>query len=64
MVEFIRDYKPTDSQMILSFVDDAGVDLGGTEIVLENKWSLLQEDMYDQVDEEIRPFIDAHLLAP
>lgn len=63
MLEFIRDNQPEDSQLIISLVDDAGVALGGKEVILENKWSLLQGDQFEEIDAELQPFMDAHLLS-
>lgn len=61
MLEFIRDERPSDAQLILGFVDTAGVDFGGTEIVLARKHSLLGEDEFDEVGGEVQGLLDRSL---
>lgn len=61
MLEFIRDHKPLNSQLIIGLVDDSGIDLGGEVVTLNNKRQLLQKNSYDQVAKRLRPFIDASL---
>lgn len=61
MLEFIRDQRPTDAQMILGLVDDAGIDMGGDVIELKNLRQLLQEDEFEEVAAEIRSYLDKAL---
>ena len=61
MMEFIRDHRPNDSQLVIALVDDAGVDLGGDVVELTDKRQLLQSSEYEAIAAELRPYIDATL---
>jgi hypothetical protein len=61
MLEFIRDQRPTDAQMILGLVDDAGIDMGGDVIELKDERQLLQKDQYEEVAAEVRIYLDKAL---
>lgn len=61
MLEFITKYQPSNSQIILSLVDDLGVELGGKYIVLDQKYSLLSEEEFEEVSEQMEPYINACL---
>jgi len=61
MLEFMRDTRPAEGQMIVGLVDDLGIDLGGEVIELTDERQLLQVDQYDEVAVRMRPFIDASL---
>lgn len=61
MLEFMRDTKPVESQMIVGLVDDLGIDIGGDIIELTAERQLLQADQYEKVAVRMRPFIDASL---
>ena len=54
LLEFIRDERPADSQLILLLVDDAGVDFGREPLVLDQKYSLLSASEYDDTSALIR----------
>jgi hypothetical protein len=56
LLNFIRDERPSGSQLILFLVDDAGVDFGRKPLVLDVKYSLLSEGEYEEVSEVIRSF--------
>jgi predicted nucleic acid-binding Zn-ribbon protein len=61
MLEFMRDQRPPEAQMIIGLVDDMGIDLGGDIIELTDDRQLLQKSEYDEVAKLIRPFIDKSL---
>ena len=61
ILEFIRDNRPPESQLILGLVDDLGIDLGGDVVELTEERQLLQKSEYDNVAKYIRPYIDATL---
>ncbi|KWV12930.1 hypothetical protein ATB53_04785 [Xanthomonas translucens] len=54
LLEFIRDERPSDSQLILFLVDDAEVDFGCKPLVLDEKHSLLSAGEYEQTSSLIR----------
>lgn len=56
MLEFIRDERPKDSQLVLGLVDSLGVDFGGTLIELTDERQLLQDSQFDEVSKEMEPF--------
>jgi hypothetical protein len=58
MLRFIRDQRPTDAQVILALVDDAGIDMGGDVIELKDERQLLQKDQFDEVAAEVRKYLD------
>jgi len=61
MLEFMRDNRSSDNQMIVGLVDDLDIPLGGTVIELTDERQLLQADQYSAVAKRFRPFIDASL---
>ncbi|HBO44363.1 MAG TPA: hypothetical protein DD670_10610 [Planctomycetaceae bacterium] len=61
ILAFIRDNRPTDSQLILGLVDDLGEDLGGDVVELSDTYHALQKSEFDPVMEEMRPLLDASL---
>jgi hypothetical protein len=61
MLEFMRDTRPKQSQMIVGLVDDFDISLGGPVLTLTEERQLLQEEEYESVAARIRPFIDATL---
>lgn len=61
MLKFTRDNLPDDAQLVLSLVDDCGIDFGGTVMDMTVKNFALSEDEYKSVAEEIAPFSDANL---
>ena len=61
ILNFIRDEKPADSQLILGLVDDCGVEFGGDVIEMtEENWAL-QKDEYPSILSLTAPYEDAHL---
>ena len=64
ILNFIRDNRPAESQLILSLVDDAGVDFGGDIIDLAGKRSVLTKDEFDAVATELMPLIARSEAAP
>jgi len=61
MLEFIKGNMTEDSQLILSLVDDCGIDFGGTIIPMEEKNFALSKEEYKNVAEEIEPYLAANL---
>ena len=61
ILEFIRDQRPPESQMIVALVDDLGIDLGGDVIELADERQLLQKSEYEAVAAKLRPYIDSSL---
>lgn len=61
MLEFIRDQRPTDAQLILGVVDDVGIDMGGDVIELNDERQLLQKNEFESVAAEIRTYLDKAL---
>ena len=61
MLEFMRDQRPPESQMIVGLVDDMGISLGGEVIELKDERQLLQSSQYNDVAEEMRMYIDKAL---
>ncbi|MEA9733975.1 coiled-coil domain-containing protein [Xanthomonas campestris] len=56
LLHFIRDERPSGSQLILLLVDDADVDFGCAPLVLDTKYSLLSGEEYDRTSEVVRGF--------
>lgn len=57
MLEFIRDHRPSGSQLILFAVDDCNIDFGGRRIQLnEEKYFLLSREDYSKTADAIRPY--------
>jgi len=61
ILEFMRDQRPVDAQMIVGLVDDVGIDLGGEVIELTDERQLLQKGEYEEVAAEMRKYIDKSL---
>ncbi len=61
MLEFMRDQRPADAQMVVGLVDDMGISLGGDVIELTDERQLLQKDQFEDVAEELRTYIDKAL---
>ena len=59
ILNFIRDNQPSDSQLVLSLVDDGNVDFGGEVIDLNEKRSVLTGEQFDAVAAELMPLIEA-----
>jgi chaperonin cofactor prefoldin len=49
ILEFIREFQPSESQLILGLVEDEGVDFGGEVIDLTEKFRLLQASEYNKL---------------
>jgi len=56
MLEFIRDNRPTGSQLVIFAVDDCDIDFGGTCYTLEESDFSLSEELYDEVANLLYPF--------
>ena len=56
LLHFIRDERPSGSQLILLLVYDAEVDFGCEPLVLDTKYSLLSTEEYDETSEIMRRF--------
>jgi len=61
MLEFIRDHRPSESQLVLGLVDDCSIDYGGSIVDMREKYFALQEEEYSDVANEIRYYADANL---
>lgn len=61
MLKFIVDNRPSESQLIIGLVDDAGVGFGGKTILFDKKYSVLDEGYYQESIEEIRYFEASNL---
>lgn len=61
ILQFINYRKPQNSQLILGLVDTLGMQFGGSEIVLENRYGLLREDEFQSVGSEVQRFVDVAL---
>jgi hypothetical protein len=57
ILKFIRDKRPTDTQLVLGLVDDCNVDFGGKIEVLKSKRRLLLDDDYNEHAMEVRDLI-------
>lgn len=55
---FIINRQPQSTQLVLGIEDTCNIDFEGTIIELQEKYSLLQKDEYDDVFTEITPFLD------
>jgi hypothetical protein len=63
ILNFIKDHKPSDYQLILGTEDIGNVKMPGRLIKLKNKYSLLEKDEYETVLEEMKPYLDKSLLV-
>lgn len=61
ILTFIRDQRPSNLQLVLSLVDTGEVEFGGTEVVLDQKYSVLSEGEYKEVVGEVQYFVDEAL---
>lgn len=59
MLEFLRDHQPENSQLILGLVDDCEVTFEGSVVELETKYSLLQEDGFTEIRDEVLAYRNA-----
>lgn len=57
MLEFIRDRRHPDQQLILALVDTAGVEFPGETITLTKKRSLLDPALFDTVGAEVQEMV-------
>lgn len=55
MLTFMKEEQPENSQFIMGLVDDLGIDFKGKVIVLTDKYSLLQENEFDDVYKTVMP---------
>lgn len=58
ILNFIKTYQPDNSQLILGLEEDYGIDFECDIIKLDSKHSLLQKNEYDEVYDEVTPFLD------
>lgn len=58
MLKFIRDKKPSDTQLILGTEDLCGIEFNGKIVELYEKQSLLQRSEYDEVYAEVIPLME------
>src|SRR5690606_13612100 len=56
ILRFIRDARPSGSQLVLGLVDDCGVDFGGSVLTLEKKDFVLRGDDYEDCAREIAAY--------
>lgn len=61
ILRFLGERRPSGRQLILGMVDPGPTVLGGQEIVLERKYSLLDESQFAGVSEELDSYVDAAL---
>lgn len=59
MLEFIKNNRPADSQMILGVVDTEGVELGGSTVTLNKKRQLLDKESYATVGKHLNDLLMA-----
>lgn len=56
MLAFISNNRPKDHQLILGLVDDSGIDFEGKEVLFDRKYSVLEEETYEHIANEIKPY--------
>ncbi len=61
ILEFIRDRRPEGNQLILGTVNTSGVEFKGEHVVLDQKFSALAADQYDDCREIMMPFLERSL---
>lgn len=61
MLEFIKKHRSEDQQLIVGLVDDSGVDFEGRLIKLGKKYSVLDEEQYELVSNEMRHYETVNL---
>jgi hypothetical protein len=61
MLEFIRDNRPADTQLILAVVDRMGVEFEGSTVDVKTRNSVLEKMAYAEVSQQLRPLIVAAL---
>lgn len=59
ILSFIEKNQPSDSQLILGLVENIDNTVRGSEIILPEKYSLLQKTQFNDVYNELRPILDA-----
>lgn len=59
MLEFIRDRRPENTQLVIGLVDDGGAEFPGTEYFLTEKHHLLQPDEYEVIRDQMDLFAAA-----
>lgn len=64
ILNFVSKNRPPGKQMILGLVDDLSIEFGGTLISLTTKYSLLQEDEYDDVAQSMKYYERLNLGIP
>ncbi|MCK5451578.1 MAG: hypothetical protein KAI70_07420, partial [Candidatus Omnitrophica bacterium] len=62
MLEFIKDKKPNEAQLILAVGNLCDVSFEGKLVELKNELSLLQKKQYEDVSQELKGYLDATLL--
>ena len=61
MLEFIRDHRPNNTQLLLCLVDDCGMDFGGSVLMLQDKDYVLRQEDYEPCASELAQFESAAL---
>ncbi len=61
MLQFIKNNRSDDQQLIIGLVDDANVDFEGKLVKLEKKYSVLEGEQYKLLSSEIRHYEAANL---
>lgn len=56
MLEFIRDNRPKDSQIVIFAVSDGGINYGGKRLILDETDFALSEALYNEVAKEFLPY--------
>ena len=64
MLEFIRDHRPSDSQVVIGLVDDAGVKFDGDVVTLDEENFALRQTDYATLAAQLAPYTDAVLTGP
>jgi len=59
MLNFVKDNQPEDSQLVLALESTEGIDFGGKVEELTTKYRALQEEEYESVFNDLKPFINA-----
>ncbi|MEN6615311.1 MAG: hypothetical protein ABFD12_02035, partial [Syntrophorhabdus sp.] len=61
ILQFLQQNRPEESQMIVGLVDDCGIDFDGNMIEMKEKNHVLSENLYPEIVEEIKPYLEAML---
>jgi DNA repair exonuclease SbcCD ATPase subunit len=56
MLDFIKNNRPEQQQLVIGLVDDSNVDFEGKLVTLNKKYSVLEEEQYELLSNEIRHF--------